>query len=335
MARASSSKEVPVAAPVAAFVAAFVAVPEESDVEEINPLREGEKKPRRWSTEKPDPPKREKSEKVKLPSKGKGVVRGDPDDSDSLLSSSSSLGSSGGPSRKKKNRHSSSSSLSSSSSSDSFNESGIRLKERKKDFKKSSDDSKLRWKRFDFSLDKENHLPGWANWELWSNALNLVLEEIGYEDGMKLKQIDQLRLAKVITKTCKRAPLELITGIKKGTKMLRTLRKTYAATGKARQRSLWKELSKITYDGGDPVQFTTKFQKLFREVKGYGIKLRTEEHITMFLTAVKDRADSWCKTMQSVLQQTDYSFQQLIDDFNSEFHDRTNKKKNNGRFHNA
>ncbi|RYP50977.1 hypothetical protein DL770_011065 [Monosporascus sp. CRB-9-2] len=301
MARASSSKEVPVAAP----VAALVAVPEESDVEEINPLREGEKKPRRWSTEKPDPPKREKSEGVKPPSKGKGVACGDPDDSDSLSSSSSSSsGLSGDPPKRRKGYYSSSSSFSgsSSSSSNSFNESGVRLKERKKDFKKSSDDSKLRWKRFDFSLDKENHLSGWANWELWSNALNLALEKISYKDGMKLKQIDQLRLAKAITKTCKRAPLELITGIKKGTKMLRTLRKTYAATGKARQRSFWKELNKITYDGGDPMQFTTKFQKLLREVKGCGMKLRTEEHITMFLTAVEDRAGSWCKTMQSVLR---------------------------------
>ncbi|RYP62925.1 hypothetical protein DL771_009517 [Monosporascus sp. 5C6A] len=92
--------------------------------------------------------------------------------------------------------------------------------------------------------------------------------------------------------------------------MLRTLRKTYAATGKARQRSLWKELSKITYDGGDPVQFTTKFQKLLREVRGCGIKLR-------------------------ILRQTDYSFQQLIDDFNSEFHERSSKKKNDKKSNNA
>ncbi|RYP14239.1 hypothetical protein DL765_006519 [Monosporascus sp. GIB2] len=84
--------------------------------------------------------------------------------------------------------------------------------------------------------------------------------------------------------------------------MLRTLRRTYAATGKSRQRSFWKELNKVTYDGGNPVQFTTKFQKLLRK---------------------------------SVLRQTDYSFQQLIDDFNSEFHNRSNKKKNNGRSANA
>ncbi|RYP16758.1 hypothetical protein DL765_004935 [Monosporascus sp. GIB2] len=294
----------------------------ESDVEEINPLREGETKPGRWSTKKPDPLDPPKRQKNKPP---KGVARSNPDDSDS-----SSSDSSGGPPKKKKNRHSSPSS--SSSSSDSFSESGLGLK----DSKKSSDeDSKLRWKRFDFSLDKENHLAGWANWELWSNALSLTMEEIGYVDGMKLGQLDQLRLAKAITKTCKRAPLELITGIKKGTKMLRTFRRTYAATGKSRQRSLWKELNKVTYDGGDPVQFTTKFQKLLREVKGCGMRLGTEEQITMFLTAVEDRAGSWCKTIQSVLRQTDYSFQQLIDDFNSEFHDRSNKKKNNGRSANA
>ncbi|RYP61963.1 hypothetical protein DL771_009937 [Monosporascus sp. 5C6A] len=247
----------------------------ESDVEEINPLREGEARPRRWFTEKPDPPKRKKSEK---PPNGKSVARSEPDDSDSS-STSFSADSSAVPPPKHRKSHSSSSS-SSSSSSDSSN-AGVRLKE-----KKSSDkeDSKLRWKRFDFTLDKENHLLGWANWELWSNALSLALEEIGYEDG-----------------------------IKKGTKMLRTLRKTYVATGKARQRSLWKELSKITYDGGDPVQFTTKFQKLLRKVKGCGMKLRSEEYIIIFLTVMENKAGSWCKTMQS----------------------RSSKKKNDKKFNNA
>ncbi|RYP44116.1 hypothetical protein DL768_009392 [Monosporascus sp. mg162] len=158
-----------------------------------------ETKPRRLFTKKPDPPKREKSEekKEKLPKllKGKEVVRNNPDDSDS--SSSSFSDSFGGPPKKKKDRYSfpsssfsGSSSSSGFSSSDSSSELDARLKD-KKDSKKSSDgsDSKLRWKRFDF-LDKENYLSGWANWELWSNALNLALEEISYEDGMKLKQLD-------------------------------------------------------------------------------------------------------------------------------------------------
>ncbi|RYP15327.1 hypothetical protein DL765_005783 [Monosporascus sp. GIB2] len=123
----------------------------ESDVEEINPLRESETKPRRWSTEKPDPLDPPKRQKSKPP---KGVARNDPDDSDS-----SSSDSSGGPPKKKKGRHSSPSS--GSSSSDSSSESGV---SRKKD--SGDEDSKLRWKRFDFSLDKENHLAGWANWEL-------------------------------------------------------------------------------------------------------------------------------------------------------------------------
>ncbi|RYP21448.1 hypothetical protein DL765_002238 [Monosporascus sp. GIB2] len=140
--KTGGSKEVPIAL--------------ESDVEEINPLREGETKPRRWSTEKPDPLDPPKRQKSKPP---KGVARSDPDDSDS-----SSSDSSGGPPKKKKGRHSSPSS--GSSSSDSSSESGV---SRKKD--SSDEDSKLRWKRFDFSLDKENHLVGWANWELWNNAL--------------------------------------------------------------------------------------------------------------------------------------------------------------------
>ncbi|RYP51771.1 hypothetical protein DL768_002957 [Monosporascus sp. mg162] len=42
---------------------------------------------------------------------------------------------------------------------------------RKEKFKKK--DSKFRWKRFDFLLDKENYLKGLKNWEFWKNALNL------------------------------------------------------------------------------------------------------------------------------------------------------------------
>ncbi|RYP36572.1 hypothetical protein DL768_010929 [Monosporascus sp. mg162] len=51
-------------------------------------------------------------------------------------------------------------------------------KKRKEKKSKKKKDSNLRWKRFDFSLDKENHLKGLENWELWKNALDLALEEI-------------------------------------------------------------------------------------------------------------------------------------------------------------
>ncbi|RYP22453.1 hypothetical protein DL765_001665 [Monosporascus sp. GIB2] len=128
--KAGGSKEVPVAL--------------ESDVEEINPLREGETKPRRWSTEKPDPldpPKRQKSK----PPKGKGVARSDPDDSDS-----SSSDSSGGYPKKKNDRHSLPSS-SSSSSSDSSSESGV---SRKKD---SSDEDRPRWHEFHNRSNKKKN----------------------------------------------------------------------------------------------------------------------------------------------------------------------------------
>ncbi|RYP09777.1 hypothetical protein DL765_008333 [Monosporascus sp. GIB2] len=159
--KVGGSKEVPIAL--------------ESNVEEINLLREGETKLRRWSTEKPDPLDPPKRQKSKPP---KGVARDDPNDLDSSFSDSS-----GGPPKKKKDHHSvPRSSLSSSSSSlNSSSELGVGLKDKKKDSKKFSDENtKLRWKRFDFSLDKENHLAGWANWEFWSNALSLAMEEIGY-----------------------------------------------------------------------------------------------------------------------------------------------------------
>ncbi|RYP68911.1 hypothetical protein DL771_006400 [Monosporascus sp. 5C6A] len=211
------------------------------------------------------------------------------------------------------------SSDSDSDSSDSDREKRRKKHDAKKDKKKRKEkkskkskkkDSTFRWKRFDFALDKENYLKGFENWGLWKNALDLALEEVGYEEGMKLSALDELHLAKAITKITRRASLELITGIKKGTKMLKTF-----------------QLSQLRYDRKDPVSFTTKFQKLIREAKECGMKLGKDQQVTMFLTAVEEKASDWCRMMNSVLRKTDYTIHHLMDNFNSEFHHRVKKAK--------
>lgn len=64
-------------------------------------------------------------------------------------------------------------------------------------------DFEKKWKKFFFEVEKENYLKGFDNWELWRNALSFALEEVDYEEGMKLSRFAEVKLAKVIIKICK------------------------------------------------------------------------------------------------------------------------------------
>ena len=94
----------------------------------------------------------------------------------------------------------------------------------------------LKWKRLDFSLDKENHLTSIGNWDIYQDALMLALTNISVPPNQKLRLSleDDSRLAIVITKTCRRQPLELVTGLRKGSKMLKIFRRTYTDASRTR-----------------------------------------------------------------------------------------------------
>ncbi|RYP79082.1 hypothetical protein DL771_000060 [Monosporascus sp. 5C6A] len=53
----------------------------------------------------------------------------------------------------------------------------------KKSKKSKKKDSTFRWKRFDFAFNKENHLKGFENWELWKNVLDFVFEKNGQRNN--------------------------------------------------------------------------------------------------------------------------------------------------------
>ncbi|KAI1100632.1 hypothetical protein F4804DRAFT_37620 [Jackrogersella minutella] len=200
----------------------------------------------------------------------------------------------------------------------------------------------LDWSDFDFTLDKENHLKGQDNWVVYHDALKLALEEIGYEDDMILSDRDDLRIAKAITKTCKRQPLDLVTGIRKGSKMLEIFSKTYTTSGKIYQRELWKELSKLKYDGKDPLFFTSRWQLLVRQCRDTGMPIDNQQQITMFFTACEEKAADWVKFTSKLIKAADMHIENIIDDFTTEFRDKQGKNtnannsgKNNSRNNNA
>ncbi|OTB19757.1 hypothetical protein K445DRAFT_18303 [Daldinia sp. EC12] len=146
---------------------------------------------------------------------------------------------------------------------------------------------------------------------------------------MALTNMDKLKIAKTIMKTYRRNLLDLITGIRKGTKILRTLNCTYASTGKARQKELWEELLNKKYDGKDPIQYSSKWRQAVRAVQESGMKLNSEQQITIFLANYENKIKDWVKITQKVLCSHKQTLTEIIDDFVSEFCHKKGKKSNN------
>jgi hypothetical protein len=230
----------------------------------------------------------------------------------------------------------------SNSEADSDSDDGKRHRKSKKSkaIKKSSNTT-LDWRHFDFSLDKENHLRGVENWSIYKNALMVSLESIGYDEvnKMSLTRMDQLRIAKAIIKTSKRDVLELIDGIKKGTKILRLLGKTYKTSGRIHRQAIWEETFTVTFDGGNPVAFISQFKKKIRECRDAGLKMSSDHQIAMFLAATKDKAYGWTKRQKTAMRRQDLSLQDLMEDLIDEFRAKIGEKKSDtkdkGNAHNA
>lgn len=180
---------------------------------------------------------------------------------------------------------------------------------------------KIRWKRLDFSLDKENYLSGISNWDLWYNSLRLALLNIGIPNDQKLKlsKADDNKLAMVITRTTKRQPLELVSGIEEGTKMLKIFRKTYSETGKTRGYGIWKDLQSLRYQGKDPVKHVSTFQKLVRQCKESHMKVNNDQQVSTFIASVEDKASEWTKNTTRRIRNEDLPIASITEDFIAEF----------------
>jgi hypothetical protein len=199
----------------------------------------------------------------------------------------------------------------------------------------------LDWKYFDFSLDKENYLKGPDNWLPWKGTFMTALKSIGFVDdgSVKLTRIDELRIARYIHKTCKRDAVDLVEGIEKGTKMLKVFNNTYAPTGKLFLRTAWQDLTKLKYNGKDPILHTTAYSRLVRQCKDAGMEINQEQQIAMFLTSTEDKAHGWTKRQNTILKMNDLTIGQLKNDFTEEFKSKigsergANRNKNNNNSH--
>jgi hypothetical protein len=177
-------------------------------------------------------------------------------------------------------------------------------------------------------LSKENHLRGVDNWSTYKNALMLSLMTIGYDgDNETLTYMDQLCITNAIVKTSKRDVLELIDGMKKGTKILCFLGKMYKTSVRIHHQASWREVNKIAFDGGDPVAFISQFKKKMRECKDIGLPMAYDPQIAIFLAATRDKAYGWTRRQETTIRREELSLQNLMDDLVDEFCAKVGKKK--------
>ncbi|RYP70288.1 hypothetical protein DL769_005033 [Monosporascus sp. CRB-8-3] len=100
---------------------------------------------------------------------------------------------------------------------------GFDVEQLMKAFATKKKDTYLDWKDFDFKLSEESRLRGNDNWEMWKTAVWIALMAVGYRDGdsAKLSHIDEAKLAAAVVVNVKEAPMAVVTGLTKGTEMIK------------------------------------------------------------------------------------------------------------------
>ena len=148
----------------------------------------------------------------------------------------------------------------------------------------------LEWNLFDWKPPQSAFLRGIKNWSMYREAVLLQLECIGYEAGMKLTPLDEVRLAAVIQRTTTEETGSLVVGMKRGTEMMRLFERTYRQVGEVQQEAVWGTLIALKYEGGCPVEYVTKFKTRVRDYISTGGTLAERQISIIFKQSTKDKA---------------------------------------------
>lgn len=182
--------------------------------------------------------------------------------------------------------------------------------------------SNLDWNAFHWKPQESAFLRGISNWEAYKEALILQLRCIGYEPGMRLTYLDEIKLAAVIHRTTVAETVGLVSGIDRGTIMMRTFEATYKQAGELQEEALWSDLIALEYGGGCPVAFVTKFKTAVRDFEGTGTKLPRNVILIQFKLSVKAKSRNWHNTVTAVARFKSWTTEQLFHDFIAHFHNK-------------
>ena len=158
----------------------------------------------------------------------------------------------------------------------------------------------LEWNLFDWKPPQSDFLRGIGNWSMYREAVLLHLECIGYEPGMKLTPLDEVRLAAVIQRTTTAETRSLVMGMKRGTEMMRLFERTYRQVGEIQQEAVWGNLIALKYTGGCPVEYVTKFKTAVRDYISTGGTLAEKQISIIFKQSTKEKAGRWNSMVSTI-----------------------------------
>ncbi|KAI0999113.1 hypothetical protein K3495_g9080 [Podosphaera aphanis] len=157
---------------------------------------------------------------------------------------------------------------------------------------------------------------------MYRETVLLQLECIGYESGVTLTPLDEVRFAAVIQRTTTAEVASLVIGMKRGTEMMRLFDRTYRQSGEIQQEAVWGTLLDLKYTGGCPVEYVTKFKTSVRDYLSTGGTLVEKQISVIFKQSTKEKAGKWNAMVSTIARFQSWSAENLIQDFISHHFDR-------------
>lgn len=194
---------------------------------------------------------------------------------------------------------------------------------------KSPNKTLLDWNDFVWKPHHTAFLKGVSNWLDYKEDLLIEIQSIGYEPGMRLTPLDEIKLAGAIRRTTTSDARTLIRGMKQGTKIMKLFEATFQQVSELQQDNYWEELSSLKYRGDCPITYVTKFKTAILNYKSVGGLVPSGQAKNMFKASVREKAHNWHSMVSAISRFQKWSLEQLYQDFIANFHHKTIEKKEN------
>lgn len=179
----------------------------------------------------------------------------------------------------------------------------------------TSVETKLRWDQLQWKPHKDHFLQGSADWGVYKNDVMFALQSIGYVKGIKLTNLDKANFGSMIRRSVSEGPRRIIEDLSSGTDMMKLFDTTYRKSGMIQSESYFNDLLELSYDGGNSIEFVTKFRACVRDFKSTRQELSDNITILIFKRAVAKRAHRWHYEASHISKTKNWSLEELINDF--------------------
>ncbi|RKF59795.1 hypothetical protein GcM3_171016, partial [Golovinomyces cichoracearum] len=142
-----------------------------------------------------------------------------------------------------------------------------------------------------------------------------ALQGIGYTPGLKLFELDKLKLGSMIRRTVKDGPRGIIEDISDGELMIKRIGQSYRQTGAIQGENFFKILLEMKYDGGNPLDYVTNFRRAVRDVRSTKLELQDAIIIILFKLSVKGKAENWYQVVSQAARKITWTAEELYNDF--------------------